>query len=59
MGLTALVIATLCYAVTAVDLGLKGNALMALVFACYTTANAALMRMSYGKEIDAMIRYWL
>jgi len=59
MGLTALVIATLCYAVTAIDLAIKGDALVALVFACYATANAALTRLSYAKEIDAIIRSWL
>ena len=59
MGLTALLIATTCYAVAAVDLLRLGNVLMAIVWASYATANAALMRASYPKEIDALVRAWL
>lgn len=59
MGLTALLIATLCYAVAAIDLALRGNALMALVWASYATANACLMKASYAKEIEAIVKAWL
>lgn len=59
MGLGALVLATLCYATAAVDLALKGNALMALVWVSYATANAALTKASYPKEIDSIVRMWL
>ena len=59
MGLTALLIATTCYAVAAVDLLRLGNVLMAVVWASYATANAALMKASYPREIEAIIRAWL
>jgi hypothetical protein len=59
VGLTALCVATLMYAVAAADLALKGNALMAIVWASYATANAALTRASYPKEINVLIKQWL
>ena len=56
MGLTALCIATACYAIAAADLALRGNVLMAIVWGAYATANAALTKSSYAKEIDAIIK---
>lgn len=59
MGLTALCVATLMYAIAAIDLARQGNVLMAIVWAAYATANAALTRASYAKEIEALVRTWL
>jgi hypothetical protein len=59
MGLTALCIATACYAVAAADLARQGNVLMAIVWAAYAVANAALTRASFPKQIDAIVRAWL
>lgn len=59
MGLAALLIATTCYAIAAIDLALRGNALMALVWACYATANAALTKASFGPQIEEIAKRWL
>lgn len=59
MGLTALCIATACYAVAAVDLLRLGNVLLALVWGCYATANACLTWLSYREQLAEIAKRWL
>ena len=49
MGLPALVVATLCYVVTALDLGRKKDWSMCLVFGAYAVANCGLIWAAYRK----------
>lgn len=59
MGLPALCVATLMYAIAGIDLALRGNVLMATVWLAYATANTALTYSSYREQIDAIMRRWL
>jgi len=50
MGLWALVFSTFLYAIVSVDLTLKKNYPLALVFTCYAVANVGYIWMGYVKS---------
>jgi len=49
MGFWALVISTILYFIVSIDLCIKKNYPLALVFSCYAIANIAYIWMAYYK----------
>ena len=56
MGLTALAVATMCYALTSIDLARRRDYPMSLVFAAYGLANCGLIYASYRSEVLQWLR---
>lgn len=51
MGLLALSVATLCYAITCIDLAIKREWAMCVVFGAYAVANCGLIAAAYWRHV--------